>query len=213
MPFFLASGTVLGLIAWEWPSYPEFEYGRIAADRFGFSNEDRLALAEATLAYLRHPDPAGEVIFMLEDLRLPGTDEPLYNEREIGHMVDVKVVTDAFKWAFRALALIVVAGLVFLFARPERRSQGYKALFHGGLFTTGILVAMLLLILVAWNTVFTQFHNLFFDAGTWTFAFSDSLIRLFPEQFWFDFGMIWAGMILVEGLVLVAIGRQWSRWR
>ena len=51
---------------------------------------------------------------------------------------------------------------------------------------------------VAWNLAFTVFHNIFFDSGTWTFFYTDSLIRLFPEQFWFDFGIIWTGSILAR---------------
>jgi integral membrane protein (TIGR01906 family) len=211
LPLLLASGTILAIIAWDWPSYPSFEYGRIAPDRFGLSDAERLELAESTLEYLRRTEPADDVIFLLEELRLPRTDEPLYNEREIEHMLDVKYVTDAFKRAFRVLALVVVAGLAYLLSRADRRTHGYRALFYGGVVTTGILLAMLILMLVAWNAVFTQFHNLFFDPGTWTFAYTDSLIRLFPEQFWFELGIIWVGFIFAEGLLLLALGYRWLR--
>jgi uncharacterized membrane protein len=34
--------------------------------------------------------------------------------------------------------------------------------------------------------MFVAFHNVFFEAGTWQFLFSDTLIRLFPERFWRD---------------------------
>lgn len=206
LPFFLTASTALLIIAWDWPSYPRFEYPRIAPDRYGFGQEERVELAEATLAYLRRPEPSEDVIYMLEELRLPGTDEPLYNDREIGHMIDVKDVTDAFKWVFRILGLVVIGGVVFLLSSEDRRREGYRALHHGGVLVGAIVVAMIVLIFVAWNTVFTQFHELLFPPGSWTFAFSDSLIRLFPEQFWFDFGVIWAGAILLQGLLLGVIG-------
>jgi uncharacterized membrane protein len=79
-------------------------------------------------------------------------------------------------------------------------------LFHGGLLTAGILLVMGLLVAVAWNFVFVQFHEILFPPGTWTFAFEDSLIRLFPEQFWFDFGLLWTGGIFVMGAVIAAVG-------
>jgi integral membrane protein (TIGR01906 family) len=213
-PIMLTVGTVRLLITWDSPSYPEFEYGRIAPDAFGFSNEQRLEYAEATLAYLRRPEPAPEVIFMLEDLRLPDSDQPLYNEAEIGHMVDVKVVADAFKPAFWISILIFVGGLLYLLLRPQTRLLGARSMMQGGLLTIGLVLLVMIFMFVAWNLAFTVFHNVFFDPGTWQFAYTDSLIRLFPEQFWFDFGTIWTVSILVGGALLALIGyllgKAWS---
>jgi integral membrane protein (TIGR01906 family) len=206
MPFLMAVSTVLLLIYWDWPNYPTFEYRRIASDRYGLSDEERLQLAESTQAYLRRAEPAEEVRFLLEDLRLPGTDQPLYNVREVGHMLDVKRVTDAFKRVFWALGIIVIGGLIALLARGETRRDGYRALMQGGIFAAVVVVVVLILILVAWNLVFTEFHQLLFPAGSWTFAYTDSLIRLFPEQFWFDFGVIWTAGILLEAVILAAAG-------
>lgn len=206
IPFLLTVNTVLLLIYWEWPNYPKFEYRRIASDRYGLSDEQRLQLAESTLAYLRRPEPAEEVIYLLEELRLPETGQPLYNVREVGHMLDVKRVTDAFKRVFWVLGFVVVGGLVALLARAETRRDGYRALMQGGVFTAIVVVVVLILILVAWNLVFTEFHELLFPPGSWTFAYTDSLIRLFPEQFWFDFGVIWTAGILLEAVILAAIG-------
>lgn len=201
IPFFLILGTVRLLIAWDSPSYPEFEYGRIAPDVFGFTQQQRLDLAEATLDYMQRPEPAEDVIYLLEDLRLPGTDQPLYNPAEIGHMVDVKNVADVFRTATWVLGVGILAGLVYLFWRPATRLLGATALFQGGLLTVVVVLGIMLFMLAAWSLAFTVFHNLFFAEGTWTFAYSDSLIRLFPEQFWFDFGILWTSLILVGGLL------------
>ena len=66
-------------------------------------------------------------------------------------------------------------------------------------------------ILVAWPIFFVQFHELLFPPGTWTFAYSDSLIRLFPEQFWFDIGVLISGVTLVLGVIVTLIGYVMSR--
>lgn len=214
IPFLLTVGTVRLLIAWDSPSYPAFEYPRIPPDPYGFSLEERLQLADATLGYLRRPEPAEEVIYLLEDLRLPGTDEPLYNEREISHMVDVKVVSDAFLTAFWILTGVVAVGLIYLFARPFTRLEGARALLYGGVLTAVIVIAVMVFLGAAWSVAFTLFHDIFFPPGTWTFSYSDSLIRLFPEQFWFDFGLIWTGTILLGGALLALVGyllrRAWT---
>lgn len=206
MPFLLTLGTLRLIILWDWPSYPSFEYGRIAPDRYGFSPEERLELAEATLGYLRASEPADESIALLESLRLPGTDDSLYNERELGHMIDVKRLTDIFASLLWPLAIIVVGGMLFLFLKPERLLEAFKAIMHGGLLTSGALLAAIILIGVSWNFVFVQFHEVLFPPDTWTFYFTDSLIRLFPEKFWFDFGLLWTGAVSLEGLLLAGLG-------
>jgi integral membrane protein (TIGR01906 family) len=211
MPFLLAIFTVRSLIGWRSPGYPAFEYARIAPDAYGFTDQERLELANANLDYLQRSEPAEEVIYMLEDLRLPGTDEPLYNPDEISHMLDVKIIADAFGRLMWPLALVVIGGLAFLLARSKTRQLGYKTLMHGGLFTASILIVIGILLGVAWNFIFVQFHELLFPPGTWTFAYTDSLIRLFPEQFWFDFGVIWVAGILIQGIIWAGVGYWLNR--
>jgi len=205
-PLLLTTITVRVLIAWNSPSYPAWEYQRITPDRYGFTLDERLELAEATLDYLQRSEPASEVIYLLEDLRLPGTDDSVYNPAEIGHMLDVKNVADAFKTAMWVFLVVVVGGLIYLFARPETRLQGAKALLQGGVFTVTAVILVMIFIAIGWGLFFTLFHNIFFDPGTWTFAYSDSLIRLFPEQFWFDFALLWTGSILALGAIMGVIG-------
>ena len=143
-PFVLGTGLVRTLIAWD---YPAFEYPRIAPDQYGFTFDERLDLAHQTLDYLQRPEPADEAIYLLEEMTLPGSGDPVYNEREIGHMIDVKVVADAFRSAFWVMAVIVGAGpavnfilafilLSVLFATAGQRShqRGHHecgAAFHG----------------------------------------------------------------------------------
>ncbi len=206
IPLMLTVITLRLLIGWSAPSYPEFEYNRIAADRYGFSTEDRLRFAEATLGYLRRSEPADEAIYLLEELRMPNSEAPLYNQSEIQHMIDVKKLADTFKVLMWVSLFVVAGGLLILLVGPDSRLEGYKALFHGGILTVSILLIMLVLILISWSLVFTQFHEILFPPDTWTFNYSDSLIRLFPEQFWFDFGLIWTGLIFFEGLIVALVG-------
>jgi integral membrane protein (TIGR01906 family) len=208
MPFFLGLGMIRAIIAWD---YPAFEYPRIASDRFGFTDEQRLELAQGTLRYLQRPEPAAEVINILEELRLPGSDEPLYNEREIGHMIDVKNVADGMKRVATVAGGIVGIGLALLLVPRATRPYGWRTLFYAGLATVIALAAIALAILIAWPIFFTQFHELLFPPETWTFAYSDSLIRLFPEQFWFDIGVLVSVGTLVLGAVVAVIGYVMSR--
>lgn len=205
MPFFLGF-SMIGLIVNDW--YPRYQYNNphFPDDPFGFTNEERLDLALVAVAYLQRPEPAEEVIYMLEEQRLPGSDRSLYNQREIEHMIDVKHLTDTIRGMNMGATLIVVVGLIFLFARPATRRESYKALFHGGLLTVGLLLAIALFILLAWDIFFVAFHEALFPPGTWSFPRSDSLIRLFPEKFWFDLGIILSGGTLLLGVVMAGLG-------
>lgn len=208
MPFFLGLGTIRAIISWD---YPAFEYNRIAQDMFGFTPEQRLELARETLDYLQRPEPAAEAIHLLEALRLPDSDRPLYNEAEIGHMVDVKNLTDAIKRIVYVTGGIVIAGLAILLIPSRTRNFGWRTLMWAGLATVIALAVIALTILIAWPIFFVQFHELLFPPETWTFAYTDSLIRLFPEQFWFDIGVMISVTTLVLGAVVAVVGYAMSR--
>jgi integral membrane protein (TIGR01906 family) len=116
-------------------------------------------------------------------------------------MIDVKRFTDIL-WRVQYLAgLIAVGGLILLLAIRGTRWDGYRALFWSGAFTTGLLLFLTFFVLVSWQMFFVTFHELFFPPGTWTFDFSSSLIRLYPDRFWFD-----AGTLITVGTLLVGIG-------
>lgn len=209
MPFLLGFGTIRAVIAWD---YPAWEYQRIQPDRYGWTPDQRLALAQATLTYMQRPEPAPQAIHLLEELRLPEDNtQPLYNEREIHHMLDVKHLTDNIRNLFWLTAAIITGGLTLLMAQQKTRHLGKTAIMRGGIATVLTLTAIALFILIGWNFFFTFFHELLFPPGTWTFNYTDSLIRLFPEQFWFDVGVILSIVPLILGLITATAGHLWRK--
>lgn len=188
--------------------YPRFEYARpdFPPDRYGFTAEERLELALVNIDYLNRPDPPDVAIAMLQELRIPGTNRLLFTTDEIRHMIDVKQLTDALWRVLAAAAALLALSLLALLARRETRAEGYAALFGGGLLTTGLLTLLIIFVFLSWNTLFVMFHNAFFQPGTWTFDWSDSLIRLFPERFWSDAGVLLVGSALVVGVIVMLVG-------
>lgn len=189
--------------------FSESERERLGLQRL--DQQQRESLALVAVDYLQRDEPAEEVIHMLEEQRLPGTNEPLYKPSEISHMVDVKRVTDSIGRLNLLAGAIVLAGLFLLLRRPQTRRSGYRAILQGGVFTTVLLLFIGLFIVLAWNLFFVQFHELLFPPGTWTFAHSDSLIRLFPEKFWFDFGVLLSLTALLFGVLATGIGYYLQR--
>lgn len=227
MPFFLGFSAIETFVNGA-ELYVAYEYGKpgfprdleqvdvVTQQQLGLTpltQEQREELALVAVNYLQRPEPAEEVIFMLEEQRLPGSDRPLYNASEIGHMIDVKHVTDGIARLNLVAALIVLGGLALLLWRAETRPLAYQAIFRGGVATMVILLLIGLFILLAWSIFFVQFHELLFPPGTWTFAYSDSLIRLFPEQFWFDFGVLLSGFAFLLGVAVTILGAFLRRRR
>jgi integral membrane protein (TIGR01906 family) len=209
----LAIGVVLwvgfGLFAASiHPAYPNFEYTRdsFPEDRYGWTDEERRDLALVAVDYLRRPEPAAEIIYLLEEQVKPGTNEPLYNESEIGHMLDVKIVADNFVRRLAGIGFLLVVVCAGILLWQKQTPLLFSGIQRGGMILTLILVGIGLFIGIGWQTFFTLFHELLFPPGTWSFPLDDSLIRLFPDKFWFDYGVITSTVVLIGGAITWALG-------
>ncbi|MCO5194084.1 MAG: TIGR01906 family membrane protein [Anaerolineae bacterium] len=205
MPLFLGFTMITLTVS---PAYPTYEYAKATfpADPLGLTQAQRLDLALVAVDYLGRWDAAEDVIFMLADQVDPNTGEPWYLQSELDHMVDVKKLTDAIRIGAIVAGLIVIIGTAALLWRQSTRYTAYQAIFGGGVFTAIILAAIALFILLAWQIFFVEFHELLFPPGSWTFYYTDGLIRLFPEKFWFDFGVILSMGSLILGIGVALLG-------
>lgn len=177
----VASGWFLSwTYSWR-PGFPD--------DQYGFTDADRLHYGSYTVDYLFNLATER----YLSDVVLPdGT--PVFTSGEIAHMADVKTLIGI-------LTLVAVIGaigiIVFGLYKSRRGGSGIRGSLRAGPIVTLVLFAALtVLAVIGWDQFFTGFHNVFFADGTWTFYMDDSLIRLFPPQFWVDAGIAIAVIIL-----------------
>jgi len=187
------------------PLYLQVEYRMpgFPVDTYGFTLEDRLRWAPYAQTYLTNN--AGSEF--LADLRFDN-GRSLFNERELSHMKDVKVVTKAaLNLFYGALAALALIGLWS--RRPQQLSAFLDGLRRGGWIMVGlagavavvVLTGMFLLPNVFWS-FFAGFHSIFFEGDSWLFEYSDTLIRLFPPRFWQDTFLFAAGFAVAGGLGL-----------
>lgn len=178
------------------PLYLVIEYNTpgFPADRYGFTKADRLYWSKIAVEYLLND----EGISFLGNLRFPNGEQTppetcrfmddcnlVYNERELKHMLDVKIVVKAALnvW-YASLGILLV---LWILAARFRWGDAYRVgMRRGGLLTVFLLGGIVLFVLLAFGFIFVAFHNVFFESGTWQFLFSDTLIRLFPERLWRD---------------------------
>jgi integral membrane protein (TIGR01906 family) len=187
------------------PAFVRFEYAtpNFPPDRFGFSEADRLKWAPYAVDYLVN---SADVSY-LGDLTFED-GSPLYNERELSHMLDVKNLTQAALKVWY-LALVALLGLGIWAWRANWLAE-YKQMLGSGGKATLIFIAVLILgVALGFDAVFTGFHRIFFSGDTWLFSYSDTLIRLFPIRFWRDV-FIGLGLLSSAGgaALWVAFGRR-----
>lgn len=164
------------------PAFVQFEYRtpNFPPDPYGFTRQDRLYWSQIALDYLLND----QGISFLADLRFEN-GQPVYNARELAHMEDVKNVVQAalIVWVGSLVGLL---GLELWSWRAGWMGRYTAGLARGGWVTVYLVFAVILFVLVGFGVFFVFFHDIFFAPGTWTFAYSDTLIRLFPERFWRD---------------------------
>ncbi len=190
--------------------FVRWEYGKanFPPDPYGLSASERTRLAEVCVDYL----VSNGSLSLLSDLRLPG-GEPAFNARELRHMADVQVVYGRMMTVGIVAALSSLGGMILLLASGRARQWASRALLNGGLLTLGLLGAVGAFMVLSWGEFFTTFHRLFFEGDTWTFPYSDTLIRLFPMRFWMDVAGVIVGLLIAEAVVIGAVGRMWMRKR
>ena len=203
VPFLLVL-TAARLIMLPWFMQLEYQRPGFPEDVYGFTQEDRLLYAPIVLEYLFNDQ---DISFIN---RLEFDDGiRFFNEDELRHMVDVKNVTQkVFRLLYLAwFTIFIIFGVMYRYAylQPYVKS----GLVQGGIFALSIIGTLIVVISVTWDTFFTSFHNLFFTPGTWQFAFSDTLIRLFPEQFWADASLVVGGLTIFFSLCLIFLTRYW----
>jgi integral membrane protein (TIGR01906 family) len=109
-----------------------------------------------------------------------------------------------------AIAAIVV--LAIALARPPATEAIVpRALLAGAILTLVIAAALIAYILINFQTFFTQFHQLFFESGSWQFRFTDTLIRLYPIPFWSDAAIFIGAGTVAQALILLGGTWWWLR--
>jgi integral membrane protein (TIGR01906 family) len=133
---------------------------------------------------------------------------PMLNEREQGHMRDVRGVFAGFE--LLVLASIVVLVSAFRRARAQAATAAvWRAVGSGA---RGLAIALVVagaFAVFAFDAAFEVFHRLFFSSGSYTFdPRTDRLVQLFPERFWSETAIA-VGVVAI----LVAVLTAWQAGR
>ena len=111
-----------------------------------------------------------------------GTSFPIFNEREVVHLKDVKgLVWLDYKILFGTLLYVLVFGGISLFWRRRKywRSLAFSVMVGSGI-TLSLMLVLALGILFDFNNLLLQFHYVSFSNDFWELGPGDYLLLFFP---------------------------------
>jgi integral membrane protein (TIGR01906 family) len=198
--FFPLILLILAVRAVTSPLFLWVEYNRpgFPGDGYGFSTDDRMTYGSYAVDYLSNwsgPRYLGDLVHRSGD--------KLFKDGEVSHMADVKLVILSTFGA--GLLLVLVSIIAVLYLRKRSNGGVRRGLFAGSIITLVLILGLGSLAVLGWQQFFTEFHRIFFADGSWTFSLDDTLIRLFPGQFWVDAGIVIAGLVLLTALVTLIL--------
>jgi integral membrane protein (TIGR01906 family) len=201
VPLFLLTTSV----SWAFNSAGVYERGfekyRVSS-LTGITGADLVQVA----ADIRHYFNSGEEPLAVRT-RIFGEERDLFNSREVSHMRDVKRLIWGV-YIIAALSTVYLSAAVGLgLARRRGRfaeTLARRFLLGGGL-TLALVMAVGLFALVGFDRLFLAFHQLSFSNDLWQLDWrTDYLVRLFPQNFWFDSTM-WVATRAVAGALAVTV--------
>ena len=125
----------------------------------------------------------------------------VFNEKEAAHMGDVKTVLQHMGLFF---LLFFILGLYFALSLDNP----LDGLFKGSL---AVLIFILILGILPFGFLFAQFHEIFFQPGTWVFSDGSFIITLYPHAFFNDMFYNLVYRILGVSLVLLVVSKIVAR--
>ncbi len=204
LPFFFITSNVRMIANSGW-LYDYNWWRNGIPQRTGLSIDQLDSAAEQIVTYFNDDE---EILDVRVEVR--GSEWPLYNEREILHMRDVKSLmrgtfsvslwTGAFVLAIGALGALLMRGRFWpMLAAATRWSAA------ASLAAIGVLA---LASVINFQFVFTQFHLLSFANDLWLLdPRTDYLVVMFPQRFFLEATLMIAVMTGIEFLLLFAAAR------
>lgn len=206
VPLFLVASSV----SWAFNSPSLYNDG---FEKYSISRISGITDADLRLvgADIRHYINSGDEPLVVTT-RIFGEKRDLFNNREISHMKDVKqlvrgVYVSALVSAAYLAAMIVVG---FSWQKARFVPALAKHLTWGGGLTLILMVVFGTAALVGFDGVFLKFHQLSFANDLWQLdPRTDYLVRIFPQDFWFDATM-WVSLRVIAGaLILTVVGSSY----
>ena len=176
----------------------------------GLDSSQLMAVAVEFRDYFNTPDE-----FLDINVVLGGEERPLFNQNELIHMRDVKGLVRGVYTVQQITGLYIVGYLAIVLAVSRGRSLHKVAglVMAGSLLTIAMVGALGVGSLVGFDFLFEQFHVISFSNELWRLDPRENyLTRLFTQGFFLDATMFVAAGVILQALLLTALGWFVRRW-
>lgn len=202
-----AAIIILLMTAFEVAMYSDFGYYEKEYEKYDVLSDldmemdDVMYVTEEMMAYLRGNREELRVITTVE-----GKEQDFFNEQDRFHMGEVKTLfLGGLKLRIGAIVFLIASLTLLFFIKEDR----LKILCRSYQIVLGVFVILLaglaVWIALDFNSVFTKFHEIFFDNDLWIFnPAEDYMIRMLPEGLFYDF-VIRIGGIFAVGLLTLLV--------
>jgi integral membrane protein (TIGR01906 family) len=137
--------------------------------------------------------------------------QPVFNEREVTHMADVKGLFDLERRVQAVFAGLGLALLAYGLIGPGWSKRLRRAGLTGQLFWLALLLTVVIWAIIDFDGLFRRFHGLLFTNDLWLLnPKTDLMIRMLPEQFFASVAAraaVWmlAGQALLAALWILPV--------
>ncbi len=203
LPILLVTSSVL-LVTGLKPFYAYAFAKYHISDVTGVPDPQLVDAAEQIMAYFSTPAEPLDV-----EVNIGGLQRPLFNQKEVDHMRDVKQLFLKARIAEVGSGLLAMVVMGALLARGGVRGRWAVAsgLVWGGGIALGLLIAAVAGVLTDFDGLFIQFHLLSFSNDFWQLdPRKDILVMMFPLEFWVDATLLIAVITAVVAALLYGLG-------
>lgn len=134
-----------------------------------------------------------------------GGDDILMTERGIMHMEDVFALFQLSRWILGlSLIFVAVAGIRLFQTNRELLAKVFEYIYI--LPITVIVFLLIGIAIIGFDEAFTIFHELFFSNDLWILSYNDPLIKMYPQEFFMNTGIIIVVLTVIFHLIIMVIG-------
>jgi len=186
-------------------SFYEFEFQKNNTSyKTGITKSDLEKIVDNTQDFFN--EKSNEKIYM--NTYINGVEKQLFNEKEIIHMVDVKVLLNNIKLISVLMwSVIIICILIYFKLNNKNKTKLLKLAAKSYLkFSFSITAFILIAILIGFRWIFYLFHIISFDNDLWILdPRKDYLIKIFEEIFFMDATIMIGILALSSSIIFLLI--------
>ncbi|KAF0227496.1 MAG: Integral membrane protein [Erysipelotrichaceae bacterium] len=176
--------SALQLTGFNLDFYVEQYASRDTAEEIGVSSQDLMIATEVLLDYT-----SGKREDMIVEVEVNGTVQPFFNQKEIHHMLDVRIL---YLNVIQLRNILLIFALINIFALIAFNRKSTISILQFGLKWVSIglgsiIVALAAFAIIDFDAFWTAFHKVLFTNDLWLLdPYTDNLINMVPERFFID---------------------------